>query len=441
MRKPYTKEEIRKVLCEHNLEILSEIKTAQDKVHCKTKEGYDVTVIPQGIIARNDRPLIFSKHNPYTLNNIALWLKQNNVPLEIVSDKYLGAATKMEWKCLLCGDTFSTTWDIVHGGKKCCNFCAKSRRYDGKINYLQIISDECEKFDYTLLTNNIPRSNSRFYYICNKHKDKGVLHSTYDSMINGNAHCKYCGFESLAIKHRLRQEDICELVQSKGFIYKGIIYTEGKTPGKTKVGIICPHHRSKGVQYLSIDNLRCSNGRCAYCAGRNRSKEDIQNECDELGLNVLIVEYEKYADPILVKCKMCGNEWYTSGVNLTQGHSCPNCTKSHFESEVETILKKLNFKYISQYRFNDCRDINPLPFDFYIKDINTLIEVDGEGHYMPIRRSSSMSDEDASKQLEVIQKHDSIKTGYCQKQGIKLIRIPYWERKNIENYLKEKIIT
>ena len=87
--------------------------------------------------------------------------------------------------------------------------------------------------------------------------------------------------------------------------------------------------------------------------------------------------------------------------------------------------------YICQYSFPDCKDKNPLPFDFYIPNINTLIEVDGEGHYIPIRRSSNMTEEDANNNLQIVQKHDRIKDHYCEKNNINLIRIPYWERANL----------
>ena len=441
MKRIYTEKEIRIALEDKDLKIVEDIKTAQDKIHCQTKEGYDVVVIPQGIIMRNNKPLIFSKYNPYTISNISLWLKINNIPIEIISKKYLGSDEKMDWKCLICGNLFSTTWAIIRGGKRSCNFCSKSRRYDNKTDYYNRIINECQKYNYILLSDKIPRANSRFEYLCVKHKDKGILHSTYDNMINGNKHCKYCGIENRSLKHRLSEKSIQELVESKGFIYNNVLYPSNGADSRTKIGIICPKHLSKGVQYMSITNLKKSKGRCSYCIGRNRSKEDLQNECDKLGLNILIIGYKKYTDPILVKCKVCKKEWYTSGMNLTQGHSCPNCVKSHFETEVEDVLKEFNIKYVQQYKFNNCRDTNPLPFDFYIKDRNILIEVDGEGHYKPIKRTSLMSDDEALCQLNIIKKHDLIKTNFCKEKGIRLIRIPYWERKNIKNFLKEKLDT
>ena len=41
--------------------------------------------------------------------------------------------------------------------------------------------------------------------------------------------------------------------------------------------------------------------------------------------------------------------------------------------------------------------------------------------------------------LEDRQKKDNIKTQYCLDHNIKLIRIPYWDFKNIENILKQEL--
>lgn len=79
-----------------------------------------------------------------------------------------------------------------------------------------------------------------------------------------------------------------------------------------------------------------------------------------------------------------------------------------------------------------------MPFDFYLNGFNLLIETDGEGHYIPIPRDS-MSKKEAIKQLEKVQLHDKIKNQYCEKVNIPLIRVPYWERDNMEQFLHMKL--
>lgn len=81
-------------------------------------------------------------------------------------------------------------------------------------------------------------------------------------------------------------------------------------------------------------------------------------------------------------------------------------------------------KYIAQHKFPDCRNILPLTFDFYLPDLNAAIEFDGMGHYKKIYGD-----------LAKIQKRDAIKDKYCADNNIPLLRIPYWERPNIDKLI------
>lgn len=48
------------------------------------------------------------------------------------------------------------------------------------------------------------------------------------------------------------------------------------------------------------------------------------------------------------------------------------------------LLIENNIKFISEKRFNGCKNINELPFDFYLPNQNLLIEYDGIQHFKPI---------------------------------------------------------
>ena len=367
MAKTYDKNYLRTVLEDTGLVIIGEIQTSNDKVLCKTQEGYLVFAIPLGIIRRNDKPSVFSKYNPYTIHNIKLWLNNNNIEtMELLSETYENANSKLKWLCKSCGKEFKMSWGDALRGKRYCNFCAKSKRFDGYKDYTLEISNECDKRGYRLITPYIHRSNDDFEYICNKHKDKGIQHSYYDRFINSGQGCKYCGIESRGILHRKQEEKFRELVESKGLIYRGVNYDNDNTIWKkANLEVICPKHIDKGIQIMKYYNLLQSSGKCIYCIGQGRTKEDLQIELDNIGLEVTILSYTNYSEPITAKCNICGYEWETSGVNLTQGHRCPNCCKSKFEIDVQTILEKHNLNYKSQYWFSNCRDKLPLPFDFF----------------------------------------------------------------------------
>ena len=47
--------------------------------------------------------------------------------------------------------------------------------------------------------------------------------------------------------------------------------------------------------------------------------------------------------------------------------------------------------------------------------------------------------EKAEENLRITQRHDAIKTQYCKDHNIPLIRVPYWENKNLYNFLMNQL--
>ena len=117
---------------------------------------------------------------------------------------------------------------------------------------------------------------------------------------------------------------------------------------------------------------------------------------------------------------------------VTNGKQCPKCMNYYYgEHKISCLLDMWGIQYTEQFRFLECRDQRPLPFDFYLLDYNVCIEFDGQQHF--VQRNGWT-------ELEVIQKHDEIKTIFCKNNNIDLIRIPYWEIDDIEYYLFDKLV-
>lgn len=117
-------------------------------------------------------------------------------------------------------------------------------------------------------------------------------------------------------------------------------------------------------------------------------------------------------------------------VSHLQGKGCKSCIKkSKGELKIASILSDKKIKYEKEYTYDNCRNINPLPFDFYLPEYNILIEYDGKQHFEAIDYFGGISG------LEYRQLNDKIKNEYCDSNNIKLIRIRYDE--NISKKLKE----
>lgn len=125
----------------------------------------------------------------------------------------------------------------------------------------------------------------------------------------------------------------------------------------------------------------------------------------------------------------CGKRISVRQSNLLSGnsYSCGCSKRSKGESKIMLFLKEYHFLHEEQYKFDDCKDILALPFDFALlnksKKVLGLIEFDGEQHYHPV--SFSGNSNEALNSFQKIMYHDSIKNSYCKKKKIPLLRISY----------------
>jgi hypothetical protein len=116
------------------------------------------------------------------------------------------------------------------------------------------------------------------------------------------------------------------------------------------------------------------------------------------------------------------------------GHGCPECnSSSKGEDKIKMILDNSGVEYFRNYCFDDCKRTKKLRFDFYIPDINLIIEYDGEHHFKENKYFGEGN-------LKYISENDKIKDGYCLEKNINLLRIPYWDFNKIEDIISGYII-
>lgn len=127
----------------------------------------------------------------------------------------------------------------------------------------------------------------------------------------------------------------------------------------------------------------------------------------------------------------CGNFTEVFTTNLTSLHttSCGCASRSIGEENIENILKENQINYIREFSFPQLFKEKKLRFDFAIFDeqwkLSHLIEFDGRQHfndYVPWNNPEP---------LEERQFRDELKNNFCEKNNIKLIRIPYIKRDTI----------
>ena len=201
---------------------------------------------------------------------------------------------------------------------------------------------------------------------------------------------------------------------------------------KIKVKIICPYH---GVFEQRPTNHLSSNQGCPKCNKKkcftNLEFIDKAKKIHGDKYDYSLVEYFDSKTKVKIICSTHG-EFEQKINDHLYGNGCPICKESKGERGVRIYLNDNNINYKPQHRFSDCRDKNPLPFDFYLPEYNTCIEFNGKQHYTYLKFFHK-SKYYYKKQV----KRDNIKKEYCANNNINLIVVK--ENENIEKVLTEKL--
>ena len=144
------------------------------------------------------------------------------------------------------------------------------------------------------------------------------------------------------------------------------------------------------------------------------------------------VNYITSSTKVKIICKRHGIFTQNPSDHIYEKAGCPKCRDSKGEKYINLILSGFKFRINRQYSFLDCKNKRPLKFDFYLPDYNTCIEFDGQQHFKPWYKFGIVAGNNLFKKT---QKCDSIKTNYCKKNNINLLRIKFND--NVE----EKLMT
>ena len=310
---------------------------------------------------------IVKKINPYSIDNIKTFIRINNSKAEVVSTIWEGGDSKLKLKCEKCGKIFEARWYHIYGNHKfCCNKCSQSNPYNKK-------------------------SIDNAIKLCKKHGYK-IIEGTY--------------------KHR-RQFD---MIDKQGYKY-------------SNCSVHTLNNRSNKFQRFSYIN-----------------KYQIQNMLHYIRFNELDIRFAnpnqcnvKNDEYIEVHCCECGDIYKATWEQLTGIKKdatlklrCQKCSKSQSNLEyiVESYLKKKKINYVVQKRFSWCKNKRQLPFDFYLVDYNTVIEVQGGQQYNENKMFSIT--------LEEQQKRDEFKKQCCINNNVNYIAIPYWliTQSRVKSYKK-----
>lgn len=218
------------------------------------------------------------------------------------------------------------------------------------------------------------------------------------------------------------------------------------TPKNVKIPIICKFH---GVFYsLKSEHLRGVN--CPICAKKTQAenikkakKEKFNN--DWFVKKAIIIHGDKYDyslcdyrgqnENVILICNKHGEIEVNASGHLYMKSGCKICNFSKGEKLINDFLKRNNFKFETQKTFKHLlsdKSYN-LRFDFYLEEIKTVIEYDGEQHF------KSISVFGGEKGYCELKKNDKLKDLFCRDNDLNLIRIPFYDLNKIEDDLFFKL--
>lgn len=214
-------------------------------------------------------------------------------------------------------------------------------------------------------------------------------------------------------------------------------------------------HKKCGNLFLATPNNMCKEnyGGCPICGNNSRIKTKRDNstvdmsivlkKIDELYPNneyKIDINKSTYTNnkvpSLFLICSKCSNTFPISYVNLCKGKGCPICNKllrqeSRNIKKIKEYLTLNNIEYECEYSFQNCKNERILKFDIAVT-INghlKLIEYDGEFH------DRGYNNDKIS--LEKVKINDTIKTEYCIKNNIPLLRLRYNTFNNYEEQLRK----
>ena len=282
--------------------------------------------------------------------------------------------------------------------------------------------------------------------ICKVH---GPFRQTVATHLCGNGNkgcgCPSCGkiAKSNNCKKMFVASEYIKIANSIwNYEYDYSLVVDKPTSGNSNViNIICRKHGEFRIRSAKHIDPKRKQG-CPQCSKEARfvpkySTEEyvayvnkIHNEQYEYDKTVYLGSKHK----IEIYCKRHEGYFWQSAASHKIGKGCPICNRpgkgrSKGERKTALILRKLNILFTEQKTYDNCKLENLLYFDFYLPKHNALVEFDGRQHFMPVEKFGG------EKVFVQIQMRDKIKNKYAKDNNIKLIRIPYYEFKNIEAIL------
>lgn len=342
---------------------------------------------------------------------------------QCLSKEYVNNKTKLKWKCR-CGYIWESRADHIINGHWCPN-CAGVVKLS-----LNIAIDLATKNKGKCLSKKYINNKTKLEWECEfGHK----WFATLDSLKSQKTWCKKCDANSR--KNLLSDaKKIAENRNGKCLAKKYINNYE-------KMLWQCEYDHTWYASFKDVKSVSwCP--RCKY----NLKKNSIEDAIKLAKKNNGSCLSKKYINSRSIMAWQCeyGHIWNTKYCKVRTGSWCPVCSSHKKQRKLTKIVEKIfNEKAIVNNRPNWLKNPDTkynLEIDIFLPKSKIAIEYNGEQHYIPIKFSKNISNEDAINKLKEIQKRDKLKKKLIKKSGLVKHFIIFTYKNIIEYENVEKII-
>lgn len=339
---------------------------------------------------------------------------------------YNGSKSKLKIVCKKCNSLFIMRADYFLSGHQ-CPYCYSNRYNLNKfIKEANKIHNNKYSYSKTVFTT----VDKKVKIICPKH---GEFEQVAHSHLLGNG-CPICGIQRTTDFHRKSNTQFikeAKLIHDNKYDYSLTNYI----CQKNKIKIKC-NNCSKIFEQLPLNHLKGEGCPCCNHSGKSpettegfiiKAKQVHGNKYD-----YSLVNYINCYEKVKIICPIHGIFKQSPTKHLS--HGCPICKESKGEQKIRNWLTKNNISFEAQKCFKECKGIsNYLPFDFYIKEKNLLIEYQGIQHYKPIKIFGGIDTFNRQKEL------DNIKKNFAANNNFNFLEISYKDFNKVEIILENEI--
>lgn len=311
-------------------------------------------------------------------------------------------------------------YDILKNKNK-CNLCPKLNYSVEKIS-IDSIKNIFQNLNFTLLSTKYIGYDVPLNYICPNNHTVSMSYHKWKSSIHK---CNECSKLSLKKRFSLSYDFVKKIFEDRNYKLLSTNYNNKKE----KLNFICPNNHEGSI---SFDSFHYAKSECAKCTNSKKyTIDEIKSILAKDNYTLLSTNYINNKEKLYMLCSKKHNIDMRLN-DFISGYRCKVCIESQGERKITNFLdNNNNVKYYdTEYKFNNCSNFKPLPFDFYVNDL-FLIEYDGEQHFREVEFFGGKEG------LILRQKNDKIKTDYCKKNQIPLLRISYNHINNIPEIINK----